>query len=67
MRNPFKRRRDDAPDMNIKNLVRPQGLDRGQIAELLRTTPAAVKAFEDACRTHALDTNIRSAGKTSTS
>lgn len=58
MRNPFKRRRDDAPDMNIKSLVRPQGLDRDQIAELLRTTPAAVEAFEDAYRTHALDAPV---------
>lgn len=58
MRNPFKRRRDDAPDMNIKSLVRQQGLDKEQIAELLRTTPAAVEAFEDAYRTHKLDTNI---------
>lgn len=58
MRNPFKRRRDDAPDMNIKSLVRPQGLDRNQIAELLRTTPAAVEAFEDAYRTYKLNTNI---------
>ena len=55
MRNPFKRRRDE---MDVKGLVRPQGLDRGQIAELLRTTPAAVEAFEDAYRTHKLDTNV---------
>lgn len=58
MRNPFKRRRNDAPDIDAKGLVRPQGLDRDQIAELLRTTPAAVEAFEDAYRTHRLDTNI---------
>lgn len=58
MRNPFKRRRDDAPDIDVKGLVRPQGLDRDQIAELLRTTPAAVEAFEDAYRTHKLDTNV---------
>lgn len=58
MRNPFKRRRDDAPAIDVKGLVRPQGLDRGQIAELLRTTPAAVEAFEDAYRTHKLDTNV---------
>lgn len=58
MRNPFKRRRNDAPNMNIKSLVRQQGLDREQIAELLRTTPAAVTAFEDAYHTHKLDTNI---------
>lgn len=55
MRNPFKRRRDD---IDVKGLVRPQGLDKDQIAELLRTTPAAVEAFEDAYRTHKLDTNI---------
>lgn len=47
MRNPFKRRRNDAPDMNVKSLVRQQGLDKEQIAELLRTTPAAVEAFEE--------------------
>lgn len=58
MRNPFKRHRDDAPDIDVKGLVRPQGLDRDQIAELLRTTPAAVDAFEDAYRTRKLDTNI---------
>lgn len=58
MRNPFKRHHDDAPDIDTKGLVRPQGLDRDQIAELLRTTPAAVEAFEDAYRTHKLDTNI---------
>lgn len=58
MRTPFKRRRDDAPDIDVKGLVRPQGLDRDQIAELLRTTPAAVEAFEDAYRTHKLDTNV---------
>lgn len=58
MRNPFKRRRNDAPNMNIKSLVRQQGLDKEQIAELLRTTPAAVTAFEDAYRTHKLGTNI---------
>lgn len=58
MRNPFKHRRNDAPDMNIKNLVRQQGLDKEQIAELLRTTPAAVTAFEDAYRTHALDAPV---------
>lgn len=55
MRNPFKRRRDN---IDVKGLVRPQGLDRDQIAELLRTTPAAVEAFEDAYRTHKLDTNV---------
>lgn len=58
MRNPFKRRRDDAPDMNIKSLVRQRGLDKEQIAELLRTTPAAVTAFEDAYRTHKLDAPV---------
>lgn len=58
MRNPFKRRRNDAPGMDVKGLVRPQGLDRDQIAELLRTTPAAVEAFEDAYRAHRLDTSI---------
>lgn len=58
MRNPFKRRRNDVPNMNIKKLVRQQGLDKEQIAELLRTTPAAVTAFEDAYRTHALDAPV---------
>lgn len=58
MRNPFKRRRDDAPGIDAKGLVRQQGLDKEQIAELLRTTPAAVEAFEDAYRTHKLGTNI---------
>lgn len=58
MRNPFKRHRNDAPDMNIKNLVRQQRLDKEQIAELLRATPAAVTAFEDAYRTHALDAPV---------
>lgn len=58
VKNPFKRRHDDAPSMDAKSLVRQQGLDKEQIAELLRTTPAAVDAFEEAYRFHALDAPV---------